>query len=218
MFSLENVLFEIGGQSVSLLEFIAVLLGLSTVFLATRGKVLNFWVGYFYNAFLFAMFLQKQLYSNMLIQPVSLILNIFGHYRWTHPAENEKDRKEALKITVLTNIERLLLLLIVALFTLCWGTILGNIHNWLPVSPARAPYLDSFVTAFILLAQYLSAQKKLDCWGAWLVVNITNVILYIKAGLVFMPIVSSCYLIMAFFGFGMWFKKKKQQDLEDKVA
>ena len=85
---------------------------------------------------------------------------------------------------------------------------------WPDVFPtARAPFLDAFVTAFILLAQYLSAQKKIDCWGAWLVVNITNITLYIKAGLVFMPLVSAGYLILAFFGFAMWRKQMKAQEI-----
>lgn len=213
MFSLDNVIFSIGGQGVSLLELLAVLAGLSCVFLATRGKVLNFWVGYLYNILLFFMFMQKHLYSSMLIQPVSFVINFFGHYRWTHPGANEKDRKEQLKITLLTNKERGLLLGIVAVFTIGWGFFLSQLNIWWPdlFPMARQPFLDAFVTAFILLAQYLSAQKKLDCWGAWLVVNITNITLYVNAGLAFMPLVSGAYLILAFFGFAMWRKKMAEQ-------
>ena len=208
MFSIENILFTLGGQGVSLLELLAVLAGLSCVFLATRGKVLNFWVGYLYNILLFFMFLQKHLYSSMLVQPISFVINFFGHYRWTHPAQNEKDRKEQLKITILTNRERVTLLAIVAAFTVCWGFLLSQLNVWWPnVFPmARAPFLDAFVTAFILLAQYLSAQKKLDCWGAWLVVNVTNITLYIKAGLVFMPIVSCLYLVNGIWSLFSWYK------------
>ena len=99
----------------------------------------------------------------MLVQPISFVINFFGHYRWTHPAQNEADRKHQLKITVLTHKERLGLLAIVAAFTVGWGFLLSQLNVWWPdVFPmARAPFLDAFVTAFILLAQYLSAQKKL---------------------------------------------------------
>ncbi len=213
MFSIDNIIFTIAGQGVSLLEMLAVFAGLSCVFFATRGKVFNFWLGYLYNILLFFMFMQKHLYSSMLIQPVSFIINFFGHYRWTHPAENEKDRKEELKITLLTNKERMLFLGIVIVFTLCWGFFLSKLNAlWPGLFPmARQPFLDAFVTSFILLAQYLSAQKKLDCWGAWFVVNITNITLYIKAGLAFMPIVSAGYLILAFFGFAMWRRKMADQ-------
>ena len=79
---------------------------------------------------------------------------------------------------------------------------------------ARQPFLDAFVTGFILLAQYLSAQKKLDCWGAWLVVNVTNIVLYVHAGLAFLPLVCAGYIILAFFGFFMW----RKQWIEEKSS
>lgn len=213
MFSIDNVIFSIAGQGVSLLELLAVIAGLSCVFLATRGKVLNFWMGYLYNILLFFMFMQKHLYSSMLIQPVSFVINFFGHYRWTHPGENEKDKKEQLKVSLLTNKQRIVLLGTVAVFTVCWGFFLSKLNIlWPDLFPmARQPFLDAFVTAFILLAQYLSAQKKLDCWAAWLVVNVTNIILFLKAGLAFMPLVGVGYIILAFFGFAMWRKKMAEQ-------
>lgn len=213
MFSIDNIIFSIAGQGVSFLELIAVFAGLSCVFLATRGKVLNFWMGYLYNILLFFMFMQKHLYSSMLIQPVSFIINFFGHYRWTHPGDNEKDKKKQLKVTLLTNKERLMFLGIIALFTILWGFFLSRVHLFWPdfFPMARQPFLDAFVTGFILLAQYLSAQKKLDCWGAWMVVNGTNITLYVKAGLAFMPLVCAGYIILAFFGFAMWRKQMLAQ-------
>ncbi|MBR6246843.1 MAG: nicotinamide mononucleotide transporter [Bacteroidales bacterium] len=61
------------------------------------------------------------------------------------------------------------------------------------------PYLDSCVTVLILLAQLLSAMKKWDCWIAWLVVNIAQIILHLSVGHIFMPIVCALYL-----GNGVW--------------
>ncbi|MCK9304807.1 MAG: nicotinamide riboside transporter PnuC [Bacteroidales bacterium] len=213
LFSIENTLFTLGNQSVSLLEFIAVLSGLTCVYLATRAKVANFWVGYLYNILLFILFYQKGLYSSMLVQPVSFIINFFGHYRWTHPAKGEENRKRQLKITLLSNQKRVRYILQLFVLAALWGTVLTYLDNLWPevFSEARRPYLDAFVTITILTAQYLSAQKKLDCWAAWFTVNITNIILYILAGLVFMPLVSAGYLILAIFGFAMWRKEMNNE-------
>lgn len=213
MFSLENIIFSIGGQGVSLLELLAVIAGLSCVFLATRGKVLNFWMGYLYNILLFFMFLQKHLYSSMLIQPISFVINFFGHHRWTHPKSGEENKKHQLKVSLLSNKDRIKYVLLIGAFTVIWGFFLSKLNIiWPDLFPmARQPFLDAFVTGAILLAQYLSAQKKIDCWGAWLIVNITNIILYVRAGLTFMPIVSGAYLILAFFGFAMWRKQMREQ-------
>ena len=62
----------------------------------------------------------------------------------------------------------------------------------------------------ILLAQLLSALKKWDCWIAWLVVNVTQIILHIKVGHVFMPIVCALYLINGIWSLYSWVKTYKK--------
>ncbi len=212
-FSVDNVLLQLDGRSVSWLEALSVLAGLSCVFLAVRAKTFNFYIGYVYNILLFTLFFQKNLYSSMMLQPISLVINAIGHYRWTHPHRYEETRKHELKITLLTNPQRLLLLAILAGLTLGWGFAMAHVNAWMPwpVVPSRLPYLDAFVVMTILVAQWLSAQKKLDCWAAWMTVNITNVTLYTLRGLVFMPFLSAAYIVMAFFGFRIWYKKYKNE-------
>jgi nicotinamide mononucleotide transporter len=214
LFSIENVIFTIGGQGVSLIETVSVASGLTCVYLATRAKVANFWVGYLYNILLFILFYQKGLYSSMLVQPVSFIINFFGHYRWTHPKSGEENSKKQLKITLLTNRQRVYFVIQLFVLAAIWGYLLTHLDDLFPgiFSEARRPYLDAFVTVTILTAQYLSAQKKLDCWAAWLTVNITNITLYLSAGMVFLPMVSAAYTVLAFFGFRMWRKQWQQNN------
>ncbi|HCT94974.1 MAG: hypothetical protein A2X19_10160 [Bacteroidetes bacterium GWE2_39_28] len=214
LFSIENVIFSIGGQGVSLIEAISVVSGLTCVYLATRAKVANFWVGYIYNVLLFILFYQKGLYSSMLVQPVSFVINFFGHYRWTHPKSGEENSKKQLKITLLTNKQRVYFVVQLLVLAAVWGFALTGLDDLFPsiFREAKRPFLDAFVTMAILTAQYLSAQKKLDCWAAWLTVNITNITLYLLAGMVFLPMVSAGYTILAFFGFRMWRKQWRQNN------
>jgi len=214
LFSINNILFSIGGQGVSLIELISVIAGLSCVYLATRAKVANFWVGYAYNILLFILFYQKGLYSSMLVQPVSFAINFYGHYRWTHPRTGEQNEKHQLKISVMSNQKRAYFLAQIIVIGAIWGTALTYLDNIWPsvFSEARTPYLDAVITVTILTAQYLSAQKRLECWGAWFLVNTTNITLYILAGLVFMPLVSAGYLVLAFFGFSMWRREWKSNN------
>jgi len=202
-----------GGMGVSLLELLSVVTGLTCVFLAGRGKSINFWFGYVYCFLLFALFMQKHLYSSMILQPISLIINIIGHYKWTHPKAGEENKDKELKVTRMSNPVRALNVILVVLLALIWGWILQEIGQIWPDAfpPAKIPFLDAFVTMAILTAQFLSARKKIECWVAWTIVNTTNIVLYILAGLVFMPIVSACYLVLAFFGFSSWRKQMKEQ-------
>jgi len=212
-FSVENTLFTIGGQGVSFLETFSVTAGLLCVFLATRVKVANFWVGYLYNILLFWLFYQKGLYSSMLLQPVSFIINFYGHYRWTHPGKGEENENRQLRITLLSTVKRLGYIGLMFVFAAIWGLSMKFLPDIAPDlfrEPSR-PFLDAFVTGAILIAQYLSAQKKLECWAAWFVVNVTNVTLYLLAGMVFLPMVSAAYLVLAVFGSTSWYKQWKMR-------
>ena len=210
-FSVDNILLQIADKEVSCLEALSVIAGLSCVFLAVRAKVFNFYVGYIYSVLLFILFFQKNLYSSMMLQPISLVINAIGHYRWTHPHRNEENKKHELKITLLIKQQRILMLATLAGLTLGWGFAMAHVNLWMPwpVIPSSLPYLDAFVVMTILTAQWLSAQKKLDCWVAWTTVNITNMTLYAMRGLVFMPFLSAAYLVMAFFGARIWYRKYK---------
>lgn len=190
------------------LDLLCSLLGLTCVFLAGRGSKYNFWVGYLYTIALFFLFLQKNLVASLLLQPVSLGINILGHYRWTHPKAGEASSEKSgeLKVTMLTWPERALTVVVVLVVAALWGWLLQRLF---PADPH--PYLDSCVTILILVAQFLSAMKKWDCWVAWIIVNITQLILHLSVGNVFMPIVSALYLVNGIISLVNWEKMYRRK-------
>ena len=200
---LDIILFELAGRPVLLIDFVSSLLGLTCVFLAGRNSKYNFWVGYLYTAALFLLFWNKNLYANLLLQPVSLAINILGHYRWTHPKSSERSSEDhkSLRVSMLNGQERFMCLIGVMLVAFAWGWLLDQLF---PADPH--PYLDSVVTALILLAQLLSSLKKWDCWMVWLAVNVTQIILHLSVGNVFMPIVCALYLINGLWSLASWMK------------
>ena len=84
------------------------------------------------------------------------------------------------------------------------------LYKLFPADPH--PYLDTVVTVLILYAQLLSALKKWDCWLVWLVVNITQIILHVSVGHVFMPIVCALYLINGIWSLASWWKLYKKEN------
>ena len=193
------------------IDLIAAGFGLTTVFLAGRNRKSNFYVGYVYTALLFIMFWQKNLYANLLLQPVSLGINILGQYRWSHPKKGEESASGSgdLKVSMLTWSQRGVIVGLVLVLALGWGWLMIQMGTkwfvgYFPANPL--PYLDCCVTVLILTAQTLSALKKWDCWIAWLFVNIANLTLYLKAGLVFMPVVSCLYLVNGIWSLITWYR------------
>lgn len=61
-----------------ILDLVTSILGLSCVLLAARKSKYNFWIGYLYNITLFIMFWNRSLYASLMLQPVSLFINIIG--------------------------------------------------------------------------------------------------------------------------------------------
>ncbi len=190
------------------IDLISAVLGLTCVVLAGRNSKYNFWVGYLYTAALFVLFYTKNLYASLLLQPISLAINILGHYRWTHPREEERssDNEKNLKVSMLSWTGRAFAIGTVLLVALVWGWTLDTLF---PADPH--PYLDSCVTVLILMAQLLSALKKWDCWIAWLIVNITQIILHISVGHIFMPIVCGLYLVNGLWSLASWMKLYKRK-------
>lgn len=215
-FKIDNTFFAFAGKGVSYLEVICTLTGLLCVFLAVRGKVANFWIGYLYNILLFLLFLQNHLYSSMLLQPISLGINFYGHYRWTHPHDDEKNYQNKLRITKYTGGQRIVVVAAIFMFMLVWGYILSRVDVWFPsiFAMAQMPYFDAFILGTVLTAQYLSAQKKIDCWWAWMVANTCNIILCAMAGLRLMTIVYVAYLILACAGYLTWRTQRRKEELE----
>ena len=188
---------------ISWIDIVASVLGLTTVVLAGRNSKYNFWVGYLYTAALFFLFLSKDLYASLLLQPISLGINVLGHWRWTHPHQGEESSQDAkaLKVSMLSWAERIICLASVFVIAGVWGWTLDRLF---PADPH--PYLDSFVTVLILLAQLLSALKKWDCWVAWLLVNVMQIALHISVGNIFMPIVCGLYLVNGLWSLASWKK------------
>ena len=217
MFSINNIIFSIGSNGVSLIELFCVISGLTCVIMAGRNNKYNFWIGYMYNILLFILFWQRHLYSAMLLQPIAFGINIFGHWRWTHPNKGEESssKKNELKVTSLTWRQRGFLAIIIFILSAIWGFVLSKLGSyWFAgiFQPDPIPYLDAFALMLTLSALFLSAQKKWDCWILWLFVNTINITLYISASLVFMPIVSALYLINGIWSLWTWYRLYKKEN------
>lgn len=194
-----------------LIDLVTSVFGLACVVLAGRNSKYNFWIGYVYTALLFLMFWNKHLYASLILQPISLGINILGHYRWTHPKKDEVSSRDhkSLKVSMLTWLQRAVAVISVFVLAVLWGKLLSLFGTrWFigafPADPV--PYLDSCVTVLILVAQFLSAMKKWDCWIAWLLVNVTQLWLHISVGHVFMPIVCGLYLINGVVSLVNWYR------------
>lgn len=172
-------------------EIVSALLGLSCVILAGRNSKYNFWIGYLYNIFLFVLFWRNDLFAAMALQPVAFAINIYGHWRWTHPSQQEQSASDSrkLKVSSVAAGEWLVLVLVVLVSGSAVGVLLDR------YTPDPSPWLDSYIMMFTFLAQWLSARKRWECWIVWMLLNMANMVLYLSSGLWIMCGVAFLYLV-----------------------
>lgn len=191
----------------SYLEFFGVVSGGAATWLAAKANVWSWPIGAASVILFFFLFYQIQLYPDMFLQVFFCITNLYGWWRWTHPAPVEADRRNELRITRLTGRPLVGVLLGGGVATLALGTLAQNLHTWFPIlfsKPSAFPYLDSFTTVMSIIGTFMMIQKKLECWWVWLVIDLISTYIYFVKGVKLVGIEYAVFCLIAFQGAWHW--------------
>jgi nicotinamide mononucleotide transporter len=177
-------------------ELSAVILGFAYLILISFSKRIAWVFGiissaiYVYMAFIGTIYLQAGL------QFVYVVLGVFGFINWGKSAET-KLKMWSLKKHLLVGIPTLLL-------ALTLGFIFSKTNQ-------KLPYLDAFISAFAILATYLSTKSILENWLYWIVLNLLSMYLWFEQDLQLTVFLFAVNTLMAVFGFILWRKKWKSE-------
>jgi nicotinamide mononucleotide transporter len=217
IFNINHTLFTLFGYNVCLLELIGTLLGICSVYLATKGKAVNFLIGIVGMSFLTFFFYQKGLYSSMILQVILICFCAWGYYSWTKPKKDEqKTADNQKKITTLTNKQRLLLIVGILTFVGIWGSmmIFAKPDFLKVIFPSDyghfvLGYADAFVLIVAVSGMYLRTQKKIENWFVFFSSDTMGVILYSLTGAYFVMMMSAIYWCLDIKGIISWRKEMK---------
>ena len=141
----------------------------------------------------------------MFLQVYFLIVTLYGWYNWRHkPGQNS--------ITSTNFKTKVWLIVIIILSTIIAGLFFKNIHLFFPnyfKKESAFPFVDSFVMVSSIIATVLLAQKKIETWYLWIVVDIVCVFLFLNKGIGFLAIEYFVFLGLATYGFLNWKKQLK---------
>lgn len=200
LFDIKNIVFEIWGYPVSYVESIATVFGLISVFYASRANILTWGTGIVNEFFLFLLFFQVQLYSDMFLQVYFFIVTLYGWYKWRSKSIENKVFKSSFQNIIF-------LFGVIIAGTIVSGIFFSKIHILLPryfKIQATYPYTDSFVLVASIVASILLSKKKIETWYLWITVDLVCVFLFFKKEMYFLSLEYLVFLVIASYGLLNW--------------
>ncbi|MDX5406346.1 MAG: nicotinamide riboside transporter PnuC [Chromatiaceae bacterium] len=173
------------------LEYAANGFYLLAVFLAARNSIHTWWLGIIGCALFSLLFYQVKLYAEVMLMLFFIATNAIGWYQW--------GRVSGVKQITDTALVRLLGYASLALVvTVLYGFMLHRLTD------AYAPFVDSAILMFSVIAQFLLMNRKLETWWFWLIVNSLAVPLYLSRELQLTALVYAGFWFNAWYGWYQW--------------
>jgi nicotinamide mononucleotide transporter len=178
----------------SWIEWIAVAITLLAVYLTTREIVWCWPIG-MVSVVLYAwVFFRAKLYADMGLQALYFALAAYGWWAWRHGGRHHDE----LAVSRASIRQRLALFLIGATVGLTLGRVLSLLTD------ASLPFMDSTLTSFSIIGQWMQARKLLEAWIVWLAVDVFYVGMFLYKGLYPTTALYAVFLYLAALGYVRW--------------
>jgi nicotinamide mononucleotide transporter len=176
------------------LELFAAVLGVIAVWLTVKQNAWCWPIGLVMVLLYSWVFFEVKLYSDMLLQMIYAVLQLYGWRQWTRRSEVQQGRV----ITYLRTGPLLFSLALGALLSLALGAAMAHFTD------AAQPWLDAALTGFSLVAQVWMAQKRIQCWPLWMVLDVIFVGLFLYKGLYLTAALYALFMLIALLGWREW--------------
>ncbi|OJV86651.1 MAG: hypothetical protein BGO34_03995 [Bacteroidia bacterium 44-10] len=183
------------------IEIIGAIIGLLYLYLEYKANKWLWPVGVLMPVVYVWIFFQSKFYADMGINVYYFFASIYGWARWT------KHQTEGDELPISHTPRRYILPLSVI------GTALFAIIAFILIrfTDSPVPYGDSFTTALSILGMWMLAQKYVEQWWFWFVVNIISCGLYVWKGLYPTSILFAIYSVISVFGYFKWKRIMKSE-------
>jgi nicotinamide mononucleotide transporter len=178
-----------------------------SILLAGRDSVHTWWSGIVSCVLFGVLFYQSQLYADVALQMFFVVTSAMGWWRWLRGAQGQP-----LEVAHAPLALQLRYLLIGVAATGAYGAML---HYW---TDAYAPFVDSAVLVFSVIAQLLLMQRKIETWMFWLLVNSIAVPLYASRDLSLTAFLYAAYWINALVSWWWWRRTARVQTVRLQVV
>jgi len=176
------------------LELIAVAVTVAAVYLTAR-QIIWCWPLALISVTLYAVvFFHAKLYADMGLQAIYFALAVYGWWAWLHGGEDHGE----LRVSLASGTMRVVLIAIGAVAGIALGQTLHRLTD------ASLPFMDSTLTSYSIVAQWMQTRKLLEAWLLWLAVDVFYVGMFVYKGLFLTAGLYAVFLYLAVLGFVEW--------------
>lgn len=174
-------------------EIAANLLNALSILLAGLNRVHTWWVGIVGCVLFGWVFLEARLYADVTLQLFFIVTSAVGWWQWVGGTAKVTLPVRRTRPAALCGYVGL-------------ATVAAAGYGWLlhRFTDAFAPFLDSVVLTFSVLAQLLLMRRRYESWWCWLVVNTIAVPLYYSRGLTLTAVLYSAFWLNAVVALVRW--------------
>jgi len=186
------------------LELVANLFTIACIFLAGRNSIHTWWTGIISAILYGVMFYNVQLYADATLQVFFIFTGVLGWVGWNANKVLHKVDKPTLITNV--NTKTFVIMLAIAIVTAAgYGWLLNTFTD------AYAPWIDSTVLAFSVVAQLLLMARNIETWKVWVLVNTLSVPLFWSRELYMTSVMYGFFWVNAVYSYFHWKKLMKEQ-------
>lgn len=214
LFDVNTIFFTFLDYPMSYIELIGTILYLASVILIAQKKMLTWPIGIISVILFGVLFYQIQLYSDTIEQIYYLGASVYGWIFWNkNKEENETSTHfhlSSMKEVSIWAGATIVMSLIVTVLML-------NIHNIFPAvfpEPASFPFWDALTTVMSFVAMFLMAQKRVESWVYWIIVDVIGIILYFVKDVKFVSLLYVVLLVIAIRGAIKWYQESNEKIAE----
>lgn len=190
----------------SIPEIVAVIASLSYTLLAARENRACWPAAFIGSSIYIVVFWQYQLYMDSMLNIYYVAMAVYGWFVWQAVASPIGTEKACAPIIQWQRKKHIQWLLTIMILSIISGYYLSQFTD------AAFPYLDSLTTWSSLLATWMVANKVLENWLYWIVIDFISMLLYINKELYFTAMLFAFYVVIVIYAYLHWRKLMQSQE------
>lgn len=191
------------------LEIVAVIFGLFSVWYAKKDNILVFPTGMVSTSIYVYLLWRWTLWGDMMINGYYFVMSIYGWYHWTR----KKGDVVEFPIARISNKEiRMAFVIFVSTFAF-----VALVYSFFDKFTNWYSYVDTFLTGIFFVGMWLMAKRKIENWIFWIIGDVISVPLYFAKGVTFTSFQYLVFTIIAVYGYLEWKKtldNSQKQELQ----